>query len=129
VLVTELGADALQGDPLASLGLHLRGWWELLQRIAALGVPWLGVGGGGYELANAMRAWTLAWGAMIDWQPVDRLPAAPEALPGSAAEMAWPADFWSAPLAVAGSPTDGEMTAAIIRQVRQQVFPHHGLTP
>ncbi|MCK4412758.1 MAG: acetoin utilization protein AcuC [Candidatus Eisenbacteria sp.] len=129
VIVTELGADALQGDPLASLGLRLRGWWELLRRMAAWQLPWLAVGGGGYDLGNAMRAWTLAWGAMIAWDPVDRLPQPPAEMPGAAAGMAWPADFWSAPLAVGGARADGEVTAAIIRQVRQHVFPHHGLTP
>jgi len=130
VLVTELGADALQGDPLASLGLHLKGWWAILERIAALERPWLAVGGGGYDLANAMRAWTLAWGAMVGWQPVETLPEPdPAELPGQAREMTWPADLWSAPVPLAGTPADGEAISAIVRQLRQHLFPHHGLKP
>ncbi|MFH1143478.1 MAG: acetoin utilization protein AcuC [Candidatus Eisenbacteria bacterium] len=129
VLLTELGADALQGDPLASMGLHLRGWWEILGRIASLELPWLAVGGGGYDLANAMRAWTLAWGAMVGWQPGERLPLPDRELPGIAKGMVWPADLWSAPVPSAGIPVDGEATAMIIRQLRQQLFPHHGLEP
>jgi acetoin utilization protein AcuC len=128
VLVTELGADALEGDPLAALALHLRGWWQLLQRITGLGLPWLAIGGGGYDLANAMRAWTLAWGAMIGWEPTDALPPRPAALPGLAARMQWPEDFWSAPARSAWSSPDDDTTAAVIRQVRRQIFPLHGLT-
>jgi len=129
VLVTELGADALQGDPLAAMGLRLRGWWAMMQRIAHLGLPWLAVGGGGYDLANAMRAWTLVWGAMVDWEPCERLPEPAGDLPGAARTMNWPADFWSAPVPAASAPPDGEATAMIIRQLRQHLFPHHGMTP
>ncbi len=129
VIVTELGADALQGDPLAALALHLRGWWELVRRIAALKIPWLAVGGGGYDLANTMRAWTLAWGAMVEWEPVDSLPAAPAELPGCAAGMTWPRDLWSAPAPCAWAMPGEEAITAILRQVRARVFPHHGLSP
>ncbi len=129
VLVTELGADALQGDPLASLGLHLPAWWTILKRIEALGIPWLAVGGGGYDLANAMRAWTLAWGAMIGWEPKNGLPPKASELPGAAREMRWPEDFWSAPVPAAGAPTDDEATEMLVRRLRQQLFPNHGLTP
>ena len=129
VIVTELGADALQGDPLANLALRLEGWWQLVSRLAGLELPWLAVGGGGYDFANAMRAWTLAWGAMVAWTPPDHLPACPDDLPGAAAGMNWPRDFWSASGAVPGFHPDGEATAAIIRQVREEVFPHHELSP
>jgi acetoin utilization protein AcuC len=129
VLVTELGADALQGDPLAGLSLHLRGWWELVERIAALEIPWLAVGGGGYDLSNAMRAWTLAWGAMVGWTPSEALPARPGDMPGLAAGMPWPRDFWSAPTPGSGINPEAEITAGIIRRVREEVFPHHRLAP
>jgi acetoin utilization protein AcuC len=129
VLVTELGADAMEGDPLAALAWHLEGWWRALQRIAALEIPWLAVGGGGYDLGNAMRAWTLAWGAMVGWEPDGKLPPRPEELPGLAARMEWPPDLWSAPAQSAGSAPDVEATRSLIRLVRRQVFPFHGLTP
>jgi acetoin utilization protein AcuC len=129
VLVTELGADALEGDPLAGLALHLRGWWELLRQMDALELPWLAIGGGGYDLANAMRAWTLAWGVMVGWKPEDRLPPRPAELPGLAAQMQWPEDLWTPPSSSGWSTPDHEATAAVIRQVRRQIFPLHGLTP
>jgi acetoin utilization protein AcuC len=129
VLVTELGADALEGDPLAALTLHLRGWWQLVERIAELDLPWLGVGGGGYDLANAMRAWALAWAAMVGWEPTGPFPPRPSELPGLAARMDWPEDLWSAPARSAGTAPDEEVTVAVIRQVRRQIFPLHGLTP
>jgi acetoin utilization protein AcuC len=129
VLVTELGADALQGDPLAGLALHLEAWWELVQRMAGLGLPWLAVGGGGYDLGNAMRAWTLAWGAMVGWEPAGTMPPCPATLPGAAAEMTWPRDLWSPAGSAPGLDPDGEATSAIIRRVREEVFPHHQLAP
>lgn len=129
VLVTELGADALQGDPLAGLSLKLSGWWQLMQRIVALDVPWLAVGGGGYDLGNAMRAWTLAWGAMVGWSPAAELPPRPDSLPGQAAMMRWPRDLWSPPAPGLGVSPDGSMVQAIITRVREEVFPHHQLSP
>jgi acetoin utilization protein AcuC len=129
VLVTELGADALQGDPLAGLALHLEAWWELVQRMAGLGLPWLAVGGGGYDLGNAMRAWTLAWGAMVGWEPAGTMPPCPATLPGAAAGMTWPRSLWSPAGSAPGLDPDGEATSAIIRRVREEVFPHHQLAP
>ncbi|MBM3316609.1 MAG: acetoin utilization protein AcuC, partial [Candidatus Eisenbacteria bacterium] len=128
-LVTELGSDALLGDPLANLALRLEGWWELMRRIAALGLPWLAVGGGGYDLGNAMRAWTLAWGAMVGWTPDESFPPRPAELPGQAAMMRWPRSLWSPPAAGLGIHPDGEAAAAVIDRVRREVFPHHQLSP
>ncbi len=127
VVVTELGADALAGDPLANLELGLRTWWEIMGRIASWDIHWLAVGGGGYDLANAMRAWTLAWAAMVGVDVPDELPPAPDRLVGCAADMSWPRDMWSSPVeGLARRPSD-EVIAELIRQVREQVFPYHGL--
>lgn len=126
-IVTELGADALQGDPLAALSLSLPAWWELLQRIASWGRPWLAVGGGGYDLGNAMRAWTLAWHAMVGATPPNELPRLEETLPGQAVDMAWPADFWSAPRGGMGRSLDEDLIDGILAVVKAQIFPAHGL--
>ena len=39
-----------------------------------MGVPWLALGGGGYDLGAVARAWTLAYGVMLDVEWPDRLP-------------------------------------------------------
>jgi acetoin utilization protein AcuC len=76
VLVTQLGADAVVGDRVASLGMTLGEFERLVARFAALGRPWLALGGGGYELSNVARAWTLAWAQMSETQLPDALPTA-----------------------------------------------------
>ena len=126
-IVTELGADALQGDPLAALNLSLRGWWQLLERIAAWNLPWLAVGGGGYDLGNALRAWSLAWIAMVGAPEPTDLPRPTQPLPGTAAHMAWPPDFWSAPGRSAGRSLDEDIIDGILAVVKAQIFPSHGL--
>ncbi len=127
LIVTELGADALVGDPLTNLELTLEGWWAILERVVSWGIPWMAVGGGGYDLANAMRAWSLAWAAMLEQKPGREMPPPPERLPGAAAGMDWPEDLW-APIAPRSGPRpDGDVISAVIQQVRSQVFPYHGL--
>jgi acetoin utilization protein AcuC len=127
VVVTELGADALLGDPLTMLELKLHCWWELLTKISAWGLPWLAVGGGGYYVANAMRAWALAWMAIRGDAAPTNLPPAPEKLPGSIADLVWPADFWGAPIGHVGPRPDEMALREVIAEVQLRVFPHHGL--
>jgi len=120
LIVTELGADALRGDPLANLDLSLHGWWDLMQRIASWETPWLAVGGGGYDVGNALRAWSLAWGAMIGRDAPDALPPPPD-------RVEWPRDLWSAPIPAMEHAPSQEAIRAIIEQVKARVFAIHGL--
>ena len=76
VLVTQLGADAILGDPVAGLAMSLAGFERLVVTFRSLEIPWLAVGGGGYQIANVVRAWTLAWGAMLGERLDDRIPEA-----------------------------------------------------
>ena len=75
-LVTQLGTDALIGDLLANLRMSLHGFERAIERFRALGVPWLALGGGGYDVGNVVRAWTIAWAAMLDEKLPDEIPAA-----------------------------------------------------
>lgn len=61
VIVFELGADALAGDPLAHLQLTNNTYVEVIERLLAFGKPILATGGGGYNVENSVRAWALAW--------------------------------------------------------------------
>ena len=74
VLVTQLGSDAVLGDIVANLRLSLRGVEHCLQQFRALDLPWIAIGGGGYDVANVVRAWALAWATMLDRQLPDELP-------------------------------------------------------
>jgi acetoin utilization protein AcuC len=75
VLVTQLGADTFRTDPLTRLEITTHSYSYILRKLKALRIPWLAVGGGGYDNMNVARAWTIAWGIMngVDLHP--RLPA------------------------------------------------------
>lgn len=75
-LVTQLGSDAVLGDIVANLRLSLRGFERCLHHFRALGLPWIALGGGGYDVANVVRAWTLAWATLLDRELPDEIPAA-----------------------------------------------------
>jgi acetoin utilization protein AcuC len=76
VLVTQLGSDAVLGDIVANLRLSLRGFERCLHHFRALDLPWIALGGGGYDVANVVRAWTLAWAAQLDRELADEIPSA-----------------------------------------------------
>jgi acetoin utilization protein AcuC len=52
------------------------GYIEAVRQLSALGLPWLAMGGGGYDVNAVARAWTLAYGVMLDIDWPDQLPAA-----------------------------------------------------
>ncbi|MGQ9508208.1 MAG: acetoin utilization protein AcuC [Thermodesulfobacteriota bacterium] len=64
VLVTQLGVDAFFDDPLTNLQLSIYGYEKIIQRIKELSPRWVALGGGGYNISNVARAWTLAWAIM-----------------------------------------------------------------
>ena len=80
VLVTQLGIDSYHSDPITHLQLTSRGYVGLIREFAALGLPWLALGGGGYDIGAVARCWTLAYGVMLgtEW---------PEHIPESVAEQ------------------------------------------
>jgi len=61
VIVFELGADALAGDPLARLKLTNNTYADIIYKLLGLDKPILMTGGGGYNINNTVRAWALAW--------------------------------------------------------------------
>lgn len=61
VIVFELGADALAGDPLAHLYLTNNVYVEIIKHLLSFSKPILATGGGGYNVSNTVRAWALAW--------------------------------------------------------------------
>ena len=74
VLVTQLGVDTLTTDPLASLNLSIEGFCKLIREIKSWGLPWVALGGGGYDIMNVARAWTSAWAIMKGTELPDDLP-------------------------------------------------------
>ena len=74
VLVTQLGIDSYHSDPITHLNLTSRGYTEIIREFARLEIPWLALGGGGYDVGAVARCWSLAYGVMlgVDWP--DRVP-------------------------------------------------------
>ncbi|MCI0526477.1 MAG: hypothetical protein L0Y56_03360, partial [Nitrospira sp.] len=64
VLVTQLGVDSFRTDPLAHSNVTTQGFCQLVTEMRKLNLPWIALGGGGYNLSNVARAWTLAWAIM-----------------------------------------------------------------
>ncbi|HEY6871094.1 MAG TPA: acetoin utilization protein AcuC [Geobacteraceae bacterium] len=75
VLVTQLGADTFRTDPLSRLEITTHSYSYILRKLKALKIPWVAVGGGGYDNLNVARAWTIAWAVMNGVELSPRLPA------------------------------------------------------
>lgn len=76
VIFTQLGADTFRTDPLTRLEITTHSYSYILRKIKALRIPWVATGGGGYDLMNTARAWTIAWGIMNGVQLPVNLPDA-----------------------------------------------------
>ena len=65
VLITQLGIDSYHTDPLTHLQLTTRGFLDVIQLFSEMELPWLALGGGGYDVGAVARCWSLAYGQMI----------------------------------------------------------------
>ena len=123
VLVTQLGIDTYHSDPLTHLQVTTRGFTEAVREFSRLGLPWLALGGGGYDLGAVARSWALAYGVMLDVEWPDRLPGAFARLHGTerlrdTVEPQAPSDIRR----------DSRVFAVeTIASVRESLFPHYGL--
>jgi acetoin utilization protein AcuC len=74
VMVTQLGVDTFYTDPLAHLWLTTNGFTRVIEKLKALSIPWVALGGGGYEVTSVAKAWTLTWALMNGVELHDDLP-------------------------------------------------------
>ena len=74
VVVTQLGVDTFHNDPLTNLHLSMQGFEKVVRRIKTLAPRWVALGGGGYDVSNVARAWTLAWAIMNGIELSEELP-------------------------------------------------------
>ncbi len=74
IVVSQLGVDSFRDDPLAHLNYTTEGFSAVVRKIKEFSTRWVALGGGGYNVANVARAWTLAWGIMNDTEIPDRIP-------------------------------------------------------
>jgi acetoin utilization protein AcuC len=131
VLVTQLGCDTHYTDPLATIGLTTRAYFETAKTLHELahdaaGGRWLATGGGGYQWVRVVpRAWTIYFGEMAEKELPDDLPEswiekaereAGHAVPHTLSEQA--------PTTGRGS---SDAVESVIQQVKATVFPLHGM--
>jgi acetoin utilization protein AcuC len=127
VIVFELGADALAGDPLAHLYLTNNVYADIITHLLRLNKPILMTGGGGYNIDNTVRAWALAWTVLCgaDSGNADNPP-----LGGVMLESTdWQGGLRDRALAVSNQQRDAVMPAveATIEAIKTNIFPIHGL--
>jgi acetoin utilization protein AcuC len=127
VVVTQLGIDTHRTDPLANLAMTTNGFAEAVRRLQRLCRKWIALGGGGYNLENVPRGWTLAW-AIMNHQEI------PDDLPGSFRATFHRLGFHPSRLRDDPNLSDASAQEQAWRYVREQVhrlqklvFPHHGL--
>ena len=75
MLVTQIGVDAFRTDPLSRLEITTCGYSYIIRKLRALRIPWVALGGGGYDNVNVARGWTIAWAIMNMTDLPPRLPA------------------------------------------------------
>ena len=47
----------------------------MVERILSFRLPWVALGGGGYDLSNVARSWALAWAIMNNVSAPNEIPA------------------------------------------------------
>jgi acetoin utilization protein AcuC len=127
VIVAQLGIDSHRTDPLTHLALDVQGFGRAVARILTLAPRVLALGGGGYDLENVARAWTVAWALMNDVDlPADLPPAFLE-------QAAWfrfrSRSLWDPPAQADAERClhAREYAERQVDTVRRLIFPRHGL--
>lgn len=74
IIVAQIGADTFRTDPLTRLEITTHSYGDIMRKIRGLKIPLVALGGGGYDMMNTARAWTLAWAIMNGVELNPRLP-------------------------------------------------------
>ncbi|MEW6213880.1 MAG: acetoin utilization protein AcuC [Nitrospirota bacterium] len=74
IVFTQLGVDGFYSDPLTHLNYTNNGYCEVVRKIKEMSPRWVALGGGGYDIANVAKAWTLAWAIMNEVEIPDEIP-------------------------------------------------------
>ncbi len=111
VIVCQLGADGLAGDPLANFYLSNNVYADVISCLLGFDKPIIGTGGGGYDVENTVRAWALDWCVLCgaDAGAVNSLRDKEQVISGQQQNSVMPS------------------VEAVIKAVRASVFGIHGL--
>jgi acetoin utilization protein AcuC len=138
VVVAQLGVDTHHDDPQTELGLTLPGYRRLVDRIVELADALCegrlaALGGGGYDIVAVVpMAWTWVMARLLDVELADEVPEpwlrhVRSTLGIEGARSLGASDRYDVSAQQAGHAL--ELTEEAVREVRDRVFPMHGLTP
>jgi acetoin utilization protein AcuC len=125
VLVTQLGIDTHVLDPITHLRLTVQGYTRAVQELSQLSPgKWLALGGGGYNIGAVMRAWTRAYGVMLEHEWPQELP--------QSFRSEYDLDRLDDPEPPPLSPDVAEQVRKYaensVAEVKRTIFPAHGLS-
>ncbi|HEY3283488.1 MAG TPA: acetoin utilization protein AcuC [Armatimonadota bacterium] len=120
-IVTQMGADAHHLDPLAHLGLTTSAYDAILRYYDALEIPWLALGGGGYNQAVVPRVWSLVWAHLSGRALPDELPEPYRVRHGGTTLR----DHFPCPEVGPGAWEQARQSVGALKEV---AFPLHGLS-
>ncbi|MBN2590273.1 MAG: acetoin utilization protein AcuC [Sedimentisphaerales bacterium] len=127
VIVFELGADALAGDPLGNLQLTNNTYAEVITHLLSFNKPILATGGGGYHVGNTVRAWALAWTVFCGKDQGEDMNVG---LGGVMLETTeWQGGFRDRRLNITQAQRNSVLPALeeTIKKIKETIFPIHGL--
>ena len=127
VFVLELGADGLAGDPLANLYLTNNVYAEVIKYLLSFDKPIVATGGGGYNIANTVRAWALAWSIFAGAESEHDMHHGAGGVMLESTD--WQGGLRDRALVVSKSQRETVVPAveATIESVKANIFPIHGL--
>ncbi|MHC4636878.1 MAG: acetoin utilization protein AcuC [Planctomycetota bacterium] len=127
VIVFELGADTLAGDPLANLQLTNNTYADIIHYLLGFDRPILMTGGGGYNIQNTARAWAWAWTALCGDDDQDDMNL------GLGGVMLESTD-WQGGLKDRELPVSSQQRQLVeasientLRKIKENIFPIHGI--
>jgi acetoin utilization protein AcuC len=127
VIVAQLGVDAHRTDPLTHLALDVQGFGRAVERIAALAPRLVALGGGGYDLRNVPRMWTVAWAVL---NGVELAPTLPDAFADDLRRYGFTSrSLWDEPVEVPAEVKRAvsEYADRRVEEVQKTIFPVHDL--
>ncbi len=125
-LVTQLGVDTMTSDPLTHLDLTTNGFTRMIELMKVWSVPWVALGGGGYDVVNVARCWSLAFAIMAGVDLPDKLP---DEFIASLGKLGLSAKALRGPVRGSRKEMDGRRAFAEegVKYIKEQIFPIHGI--
>ena len=124
-LVTQLGIDTYHRDPITHMALTTQGYVQVVESLAqaAHSIPWVALGGGGYDLSAVARCWALAYGVMTGQEWPDLLPADQQERLG----MSKLRDEALPEIPEETRETARRFAEASVQEIRERIFLYHGV--